>query len=695
MDKTARIICDPSVKNILSEPVSSLCGIGPKRSGLLSVLGVSVVGDLLWLFPRRYEDRRDVSPLNSIVPGRPAVVVASAECVERKNLFKRGLELAICRFKDETGTMSASWFNRKGIEYVLKKGVRAVLFGVPELRAGELFMSNPEFEVIENESDIRRFTGIVPVYPLTAGLSARWFRSFMDEILDTVLPSVEETLPPFIIEKRRLMPLRRAFLAMHRPASETEWKEARRRLAYEEFLLLQTKMALRRESLKKSGHSPVISQGAFAYEKFLSSLPFELTVSQKKALDEIFADTSSGVPMSRLLQGDVGSGKTFVALGLAAAAADAGVQSALVAPTEVLADQLYSQCVKWLGGAGVRCVIIKGSQSAPERRAALNALLTGEASVVTGTQALFSREIRFKNLGVVVIDEQQRFGVMQRAAMLERSPVPHMLMMSATPIPRTMALCAFGDLDITTLTDKPKGRRTVETRIIGSDKISLLLRFIFDEARSGGRIYWVCPRIGIDGKTRDASAEKRHGFLSKHMGALGVGLLHGRMDGTEKSAVLDKFRSGEIKILVGTTVVEVGVDVPEASVMVIESPERFGLSQLHQLRGRVGRGCVRGVCVLLSRSSQKEVLDRLSVMLHTDDGFEIAEADLAFRGTGELSGVRQHGEAEFKVADPVKDMRLLLEAREDAIESIAKDPMFLSGCFYKSGARGPSAVGIG
>ncbi|MCE5202253.1 MAG: ATP-dependent DNA helicase RecG [Synergistaceae bacterium] len=687
MDRTARRTADPSENDILSVPLNSLRGVGPKRAKLLSVLGAATAKDLLWLFPRRYEDRRSVSKISGLVPGRAAAVFAIVDEIERRSLQKPGLELVVCRFHDETGVLSASWFNRKGMEYILKKGTFAALYGVPSLRSGGLEMSNPEFEVLKNEAEGRSFTGIIPIYPSTAGLPVRWFRHFMEDLLDGMIPSVQETLPPFIMKKRNLMPLRDALRAMHRPCSGAEWKEARRRLAYEEFLLVQTGLALRRESLKNGHPSPIILPNGDIYRKFRASIPFELTKSQENALDEIFADTSVNSPMSRMLQGDVGAGKTLVAIGLAAAAADTGVQTALMAPTEALAEQLYSQCVKWLSPLGVSCVMLKGGQSVPVRRAVLGSVSDGKAIVIVGTQALLEGGVGFKNLGVVIIDEQQRFGVMQRAVMLDRYPAPHVLMMSATPIPRTLALCVFGDLDVSVLKEKPKGRFKTETRIIDAKKMRILLRFIADEACAGGHIYWICPRVECDGTPDVASAEDRYSFIARYLGPLGVGLLHGRMDSAEKDAVLNKFRSGEIKILIGTTVVEVGVDVPEATVIVIESPEQFGLSQLHQLRGRVGRGDRRGVCVLLVRSLDGEIPERLAVMLKTDDGFEIAEADLAFRGAGELSGASQHGMTEFKVADPARDMQLLLEAREDAYEWVARDHELSEGRLFMDKLR--------
>lgn len=666
---------DITVNSIISAPIDSIKGVGPKRSLLLSGMGLNTVEDLLWFFPRKYVDRRNVVEIEKLLPGCPSVIFANVDSVERRRLQKPGLELVVCRLSDKTGNLTAFWFNRKGIEYVLKKGTPVALYGVPSLRGTAIEMSNPEFEVLKDESDKGTFIGIVPVYPVTAGIQARWFRHLIEDVLANNLPFVGETLPESVLKKRHLLSISDALSEMHRPRSEEAWKEARRRFVYEEFLLVQTGMMLRRRSLKECRTvSPVTPDGVF-YEKFRASLPFDLTDSQKHVLDEIFSDIAQCYPMSRLLQGDVGSGKTLVAIALAAAGADMGVQTAIMAPTEVLADQLYSQTEKWLSGIGISSVILKGGQSSSARLAVLNSVRDGSALIVVGTQAIIENSVIFNNLGIVIIDEQQRFGVMQRAVMLNRNPMPHLLLMSATPIPRTLALCLFGDLDISTLREKPEGHGKIETRIIDFKKIKTLLQFIADEARSGGLVYWICPRVEEDGAMESASVEKRYSFIKRHLGVLGVGSLHGRMESSEKELVLQRFRESEIKILVSTTVVEVGVDVPEASLIVIESPECFGLSQLHQLRGRVGRGKRRGVCVLLVKNLAEKIPERLGVLLNTDDGFEIAEADLLFRGSGEISGLSQHGITEFKLADLHKDVKLLLEAKDDALELAGWDEM--------------------
>lgn len=659
----------------LIDPLSSLKGVGPRRSRMLASLGAFVVEDILWLLPRRYEDRRNLTKIKNLVPGRVATVVAEVTEIGRKRL-RSGLDLVAAELADDTGFVAVFWFNRKGLEHILKPGMKVALYGVPSIRMQALELSNPEFEVIKPNEVPEKFAGILPIYPSTAGLSQRWLRSLTENVLAEYLPLAKETLPEWVRVKRGLPSLIDALRGIHNPKDGEEWKKSRRRLAYEELLLLQAGLAYKRVKFKAQKTQLKINEKGKIYKSFRKKLPFSLTEAQENVVGQIFKDLASGRPMSRLLQGDVGSGKTVVALALAAAGADSGAQTAIMAPTEVLADQIYAQVMKYLSPLGIETVLLKGRQTASERRSALELTADGTAAVVVGTQALIKEKINWKNLGVVVIDEQHRFGVMQRAAILARDPVPHLLMMSATPIPRTLTLCLFGDLDVSLLREKPPERRKIETRIIDGAKMKILLQFLADEVKNGARAYWVCPLVEGSEDMEIASAESRFAFVGKHLGRLGVGLLHGRMSGAEKEDTLSRFRDGELKILISTTVVEVGVDVPEASVIVIESPECFGLSQLHQLRGRVGRGGRRGVCVLLVSDIDGDIPARLRTMMDTDDGFVIAEADLLLRGAGEVSGKSQHGVTEFKVADLAKDLSLLVEAREDAVEWVENDIEF-------------------
>ena len=673
---------DHSVSADIHEPIVNIKGIGPARGRLLENLGIFTVNDALWFFPRRYADRREICKISDLSADRSSVVAAKITNLNCKRSFRTGTHICLCEAEDETGTVSIVWFNRKNLNNILKQGMSIVIFGLPSFCDGKLEFSNPDFEVIKDKSDVESFTGIVPVYPSTAGLSVRWFRKFMCKVLKDHLPLVPEYLPRRIMEKRGLLGIREALWGMHRPDSEERWKDSRKRLAYEEFLFLQTVLVLRKERLKRSHEAAKITPDGYYYLSFTDSLPFKLTASQKKVFDQLFKDTKDGHPMSRLLQGDVGSGKTVIALGLAAAGADAGIQTAIMAPTEVLAEQLYSQAQKFLSPTGISCALLKGGQARSERIPLIGSIRDGRTKVVVGTHAMIQEGVEFLNLGTVIIDEQQRFGVMQRGEMLSRGKIPHLLMMSATPIPRTISVCLFGDMDISLIRERPEGRKKIETRLIDFTKIRDLMQFIINESAAGGRTYWICPRVEDDAENEPVSVEKRYAFLKKHLGPLGVGFIHGKMAGNVKNTELEKFRDGTTKVLVGTTVLEVGVDVPEASVIVIESPDMYGLSQLHQLRGRVGRGSRRGVCLLLANMIGDEVAERLKLMLKTDDGFKIAEADFLLRGPGKITGLKQHGSAGFKVADVLRDSELLTYAKEDAewlvsdAPALLKDPGF-------------------
>ena len=463
------------------------------------------------------------------------------------------------------------------------------------------------------------------------------------------------------------MPLAEAVAQMHAPDSPQSWKEARRRIAYGELFALQLAMAASRAKNAKSGAARA-KRGPL-FRAMMENLPFKLTDSQQKVIDEIIDGASAGAQSARLLQGDVGSGKTAVAAAFAAAICDGGAQCAVLAPTEALAGQLCAQMKKYIPLAEGECLLIKGSMPAAARRKAEASAADGSARIIAGTQALLSEKLKFRKLGAVVIDEQQRFGVRQRGRLLADAAHPHLLMMSATPIPRTTALTLYGDLDLSVIDSVPAGRTPVETRLADYAKLPELLRFAAREILAGGRVYWICPRVE-EGDGAAVSAVKRYEWLVKKLPPVKISLVHGQMDSADKERALADFRSGASQLLVGTTVLEVGIDVPEASVIVIESPERYGLSQLHQLRGRVGRGARRGVCILLS--SAAEDVPRLRKFAATNDGFEIARIDLETRGAGELAGIAQHGDAGLKAADLARDAELAMLARRDVQELAAR-----------------------
>ncbi|MEG1823567.1 MAG: ATP-dependent DNA helicase RecG [Cloacibacillus sp.] len=647
-----------TLKATPASPITSLKGAGPGRSAKLERMGLRTVCDLLYFFPRRYEDRRRVTKISELVPGAPSVVFARVVFLETRRLVGNNKLITTCRLTDGTGEMEAVWFNIRGLNRMLCEGAEAALFGMPLFRGSTLQMASPEFAV---GAAPEAFAGIVPVYPLTEGLTQKWLRQFTKDTAARFAPLLEERLPASLIEKNNLMPIAAAISQMHVPDSPESWKEARRRLAYEELFTLQAALAAMRA--KNSEKNAVKAARGPIYDALMKSLPFTPTSAQTKAIAEIYGDASQGRPMRRLLQGDVGCGKSLVAAAFAAGLCDSGAQTVLLAPTETLAAQLYAEAEKYLAPLGVRCALLTASVKPAARREILAGLADGAIEVAAGTHSLLSEEASFHMLGAAIIDEQQRFGVRQRAALIERAPRAHLLMMSATPIPRTTAQTIYGDLEISVIDEMPPGRTPVATRIITSQQMPELMRFLIKETASGGRTFWICPRVEEDPAAALPAAKKRFEWLVKKLPPIPASLIHGQMDYAEKEAALDKFRAGDAKILVGTTVLEVGVNVPEASVIIIEAPERYGLSQLHQMRGRVGRGKRRGLCVLIS--DEQPAPSRLSLFAQTTDGFKIAEADLAFRGAGELTGTMQHGAQSFKAADPVKDIDLARQAKED------------------------------
>lgn len=653
---------------ILNKSVRLLRGVGPKREKALELLSIRTVRDVLWFFPRDYRDRRFIKNISSLSVGTSSVVTARVISVEKRKMRDRALFIFTAKLNDGTGDLFAVWFDARRIENTLQVGINVAVYGVPVLRENRLEMSSPEFKILKDDSDIESFCKIVPVYSLTAELSTAWMLKFVNAVVNEYVLCINQVLPDSVIRKRALMPRRDAVLAMHNPKSFDELKAAKDSLAYEELFLFQIAQARARFEIKKRTCAPAIRPDGHVHKNFFSHLEFQLTESQKRVWLEMFRDTASSVPMFRLLHGDVGSGKTLVAAGLICAACDSGVQTAIMAPTEVLANQLYSYILRFLSPCGVRVTLLTGSLSSAEKQSALLSVREGTSLVTVGTQALIEKNVIFNNLGLVIIDEQHRFGVRQRALLLEKHPMAHTLVMSATPIPRTLAQTMFSHLDVSVLNEKPQNRKKIETRLVDIRRKKEVLLFIAKEVYNGGKIYWVCPRVKNDEKYEISSVESRYSFLCKYMGHIGVGFLHGAMTAEESAKNISDFKCGNSSILVATTVVEVGVDVPDASVIVIESPEYFGLSQLHQLRGRVGRGERRGVCLLLTSNTSEAVSKRLSVMLETDDGFKIAQEDLAFRGFGEILGLKQHGAVEFKIADVLNDIDLMEWAKQDAFE---------------------------
>ena len=656
----------------LDIPVQYVKGVGPKRATLFGRLGVETLRDLLYFAPKRYEDRSNLSPINSLESDTYQTVFCQVVDVKEERV-RKNLTLIKARVRDDTGEAIAIWFNQTYLKNILKRGVKLYLYGNISRKYGRIEIQNPDYEIADGDETIH--TGrIIPVYSLTEGLSEKIVRNIIWNTLNNYLEELEEFLPEEILDKYGFPDIKKAIWGIHFPDDEVTLRKSRERLTFEEFFILQLIILRRRMSLLKE-YAPVIKVSRNLEKRFLESLPFELTNAQKRVIEDIKRDLASGKSMQRLLQGDVGSGKTVVAAFFLYAVASNGYQGAIMAPTEILAQQHYDRIGPLLSNLGIESALLIGSTKEKEREEIKLGLSQGKIPVIIGTHALIQEDIEFKNLVGIVIDEQHRFGVMQRMALRNKGASPHFLVMSATPIPRTLALTLYGDLDISVIDELPRGRLPVATYWASGEQRAQVYNMVRKLVKNGQQAYIVCPLIEESDKLEAESAVK----LAKEMQEevfpeFRVGLLHGKMGINEKEEVMNRFRNGDIDILVSTTVIEVGVDVPNATIMVIENAERFGLSQLHQLRGRVGRGSLKSYCILISDLTSEDARERIKIMTRTQNGFEIAEADLSLRGPGELNGIRQHGIPEFKVGNIIRDTRILELAREEAILLLKKDP---------------------
>ena len=666
----------------LDSPVTEFPGIGPMRASKLAKLGLGTAGDLLQYFPRDYEDRRQVYSVRE-APAEGKVCV-EALVTERPRLsrIRKGLDLVQVRAADHTGVLQLTFFNQPYVEKSLKQGEEYVFYGTVEEQGRRRAMVNPVFEPVGRGN----VTGVIlPVYPLTAGISNHLLCSLTRQVIPCA-GEMEETLPQTIRQEYQLSGLEFSLKNIHFPADEKALALARCRLTFEELFYLSvglTFLKRRREDLRRG-----TAAAPAPTEEFLKLLPFVPTDAQRRVMEEIGADLSSGKPMNRLVQGDVGSGKTAVAAYAAWRVARSGAQAAMMAPTEVLAEQHYRSLSALLDGAGVRVGLLTGALTAAEKKNVRAQLERGEIDFVVGTHALISDSVKFHDLSLIIADEQHRFGVAQRAALAGKSGAglsPHVLVMSATPIPRTLALIVYGDLDVSVIDQLPPGRTPVETYIIREDKRTRMYGFVRRQVEAGRQVYLICPAVeenpNLPPGGPDLKAVKSYAArLQKEVFPdLKVGILHGKMKSREKEAVMLAFAEGEIQILVATTVVEVGVDVPNASLIVIEGADRFGLSQLHQLRGRVGRGKHQSYCVLVTDTRNPDSMARLRVLASTTDGFQIAEEDLKLRGPGDFFGSRQHGMPAMRLADLAGDMRLLQQAQQAALTVLARDPGLEAG----------------
>ena len=669
-------------------PVQYLKGVGPKRAEWLERLGLRTLEDLLYFLPWRYEDRSRLKPVAELTPGREVTVCVTVQSTHLTITSRRRFKIFEMVAGDESGSILVKWFNQPYLQKVFKNGQRVMLTGevkVNRYQGRGLEIENPVYEVLDDETvTVGLHTGrIVPIYHETQGLTSRTVRSLIKAVLDTYASRLPEILPEFLLRSHSFIPLSEALSRAHFPLEGTSLEalnegrsEAHRRLAFDEFLLLQLGLGLkRREASEESEGTPFQTDGPYL-RQFLAGLPYQLTGAQTSVLEEIKRDMARPHPMNRLLQGDVGCGKTVVALAAMMIAADNGYQAALMAPTEILAEQHYLTVKQWLKPFNLPCLLFTRGQPKRETARSLKTVAAGGPAFVIGTHALIQEEVRFGRLGLVVVDEQHKFGVMQRALLRGKGSRPDVLIMTATPIPRTLALTLHGDLDLSVIDELPKGRAPIETRLYYESKRARAYSLLAGQAAEGRQVYVVYPIVEESEKTDLKAATQMADHLQREVfPSLKIGLLHGRMPMEEKEKVMGAFKKRRIQILVATTVIEVGIDVPNATVMIIEHAERFGLSQLHQLRGRVGRGSHRSYCVLMAAPPvSEEAKRRLETMVRSQDGFVIAEEDLAIRGPGEFFGTRQSGLPELRVANILRDAKLLERARDEAWKMISSDP---------------------
>lgn len=668
-------------------PVQYLRGVGPSRAALLSRLGISTVHDLLLHLPRRHEDRRNPTPLGRLTEGAYQVAVARVERVQTVRT-RRGTTLVRAGLVDTTGAAHAIWFNQPYLGQRLSRSQQVSLYGRVERMGGRLQFVSPEVEVLEPDAESWQIGRLVPVYPSTEGLPQRTLRSIVRAALSAYGAEMPEILPEELRRRLHLPDVHQALWAAHFPDDEQAQAAGRRRLAFEELLVLQLGILQRRRLLGLEPRCATYGPFESAVLQFLASLPFTLTSAQQRVIGEILSDLRGGVPMNRLLHGDVGSGKTIVAAAALLACVEGGYQGALMAPTEILAGQHFLTVQHLLAPLGVDVHLLTGSVDASERTVALDALRRGDPCVIVGTHALLEEGVVFKRLGLAVVDEQHRFGVMQRSQLRQKGPAPDVLVMTATPIPRTLTLTIYGDLDVSVLDELPPGRHQVRTLVRSSASRPAVYAFVREQVAAGRQAFVVCPLIEESEAMQVRSATE----LARELAAgplVGIRLevMHGRLSPAQREERMEALRAGMIDVLVATTVIEVGIDIPNASIMIIEDADRYGLAQLHQLRGRVGRGPARSYCVLIADPTTDVGRRRLEVMRSTNDGFRIAQEDLNLRGPGEVFGVRQHGLGGLRVADLIGDLPLLEEARKEAEAILREDPEFVSG-----GAQGLGAA---
>ena len=654
----------------LNKEVQFVKGVGPNRVKLLNKLNIYTLKDLITYFPRNHEDRSRARRIAECEDGETVLIKATA-LTKITEIRARRLSIYRLVVNDESSSCVITWFNQKYLKDKFKVGQTYTFYGKIENKGGTFEMKSPVFD----EDGVDKNTGkIVPIYPLTSKLSQNVLRKIIESGIDEVYGNLEENIPDYILQKYKLLGINEAYKNIHFPSSNSDFIRAKNRLVFEELLALQLALFRLKEG-QKYDEKGIKFDSKVRMKDVIDKLPFTLTNAQKRVLDEIDKDMEKDTAMNRLLQGDVGSGKTVVSIVAAYKAVKSGYQAAIMAPTAILADQHLKNFTKMLEPFGIRCELLVSSVTKKNKELILERLKNGEIDILIGTHALLEDNVVFKNLGLVVTDEQHRFGVKQRATIVAKGNNPDVIVMSATPIPRTLALILYGDLDISIIDELPPNRKKIETYAVGKEMEERIVAFVKKLIGEGRQAYIVCPLVedsdDMDLKSVTALAEK---YKTEVFSEYRVEYLHGKMKAKEKDDIMQRFKNGEIDILISTTVIEVGVDVPNASIMIIENAERFGLAQLHQLRGRVGRGEYKSYCILKNEGHSKVCKERMKVMCQTNDGFVISEKDLELRGSGDFFGTAQHGIPELKIANLFENIRELKEVQELASQIIADDP---------------------
>jgi len=663
--------------DLCTTSIRRITGIAEKRARLLGRLGIKTIYDLLSWFPRAYADRSAITPIASIADGDTATIIATVTRKRKKRGFRGRGGRTEATLRDETGEVDVVWFNQPYIAKSLAHGDRLVLSGKFGIYKDRLQLASPEFEPLEDDGgkdDLLAVGRIAPVYRLCEGVWQNLVRRAVKFALDSFDLKGLEILAPALLGKKKLLSIEDALREVHFPSSMARAAEARTKLCYDELLLLQTGLLHQRHTLALQGNSKRIRLAGRDEAAILGAFPFALTRAQRRVIGEIKADLASPAPMNRLLQGDVGSGKTVVALFAMMAVARAKLQSALMAPTEVLAEQHYITLRQYVDGTGLRVGILTGRVRGAQRRRECEKLAAGDTDIVVGTHALIQAKVAFRRLGLAVIDEQHKFGVMQRSRLRTKGLNPGVLVMTATPIPRTLTLTVYGNLDVSVLDELPASRKSVRSETFGERKRASVYAAVKKELANGRQAFIICPLVEESETIAAAAAVEKHAEVTRAFTGYRVGLLHGRLKKEEKEAVMQAFRAREFDLLVATVVIEVGIDVPNATVMIVENSERFGLAQLHQIRGRIGRGEFPSTCYFHAGAKTRLARERLKCVLETTDGFRISEKDLELRGYGEFFGTKQYGLPELRIADLARDYSVLVEARGDAEAILAADP---------------------